>query len=107
MQNGLLVKGWPIVLDYEGFGVVVEVGESVNKFKVRDEMTGVVRVRFPGYMIFQEYLLRDKSITMKKPSNLLHEEVVMISVIIITVSMGLVVGAGLQVPEALLAPKDE
>lgn len=56
MQNGLLVEGWPIVLGCDASGVVVEVGEEVTKFQVGAGVFGCVRVGFPGYMTFQEFV---------------------------------------------------
>ena len=56
MQGGLLVEGWPIVLGCEASGVVVEVGKDVTMFKAGDGVFGCVRVGFPGYMTFQEYV---------------------------------------------------
>jgi len=56
MQGGLLVEGWPIVLGCDASGVVVDVGKDVTMFKAGDAVFGCVRVGFPGYMAFQEYV---------------------------------------------------
>ena len=56
MQGGLLVEGWPIVLGCEASGTVAEVGKDVTMFKPGDGVFGCVRIGFPGYMAFQEYV---------------------------------------------------
>jgi NADPH:quinone reductase-like Zn-dependent oxidoreductase len=90
-STGMLVTAWPIVLGCDASGVVVAIGEHVEKFKIGDQVFGCTRLGAPGYSTFQEYVrhslspwygtvthasqfIMDEAITFLKPHNLSTEQ---------------------------------
>lgn len=56
MQSGLLIDKWPTVLGCDASGIVVELGEAVEKFKIGDYVFGCTKFGGSDYMTFQEYV---------------------------------------------------
>ena len=55
-MTGMMITSFPIVLGADASGIVVEVGESVTKFKIGDAVFGCTVLGTPGYSPFQEFV---------------------------------------------------
>ncbi|KAH8596183.1 chaperonin 10-like protein [Bisporella sp. PMI_857] len=97
--TGLLVTAWPIVLGCDASGVVVKVGEGVEKFKAGDGVFGCAQLGVPGHGTFQEFFLMDEGLAFKRPTNVSAEEAATIGAGLMTASLGLLNSLQLQLPE--------
>lgn len=55
-MTGMMITEFPIVLGADASGLVVEVGESVTKFKIGDKVFGCTALGMVGYSPFQEFV---------------------------------------------------
>ncbi|RDW64759.1 hypothetical protein BP6252_10410 [Coleophoma cylindrospora] len=99
-SSGMLVTSWPVVLGCDASGEVVEVGKGVSKFKIGDHAYGCTRLGVPGYGTFQEYHLMDEKLAFKKPGNISVEQAATLGVGLLTASLGLIAGLGIEFPAA-------
>lgn len=70
---GLLDHSAPIILGWDVSGEVVAVGNGQNRFKVGDEVFGMVN--FPGHgKVYAEYVAAPADQLAHKPANITHQE---------------------------------
>ena len=63
----------PVILGWDVSGIITEVGSAVTKFKVSDEVFGMIN--FPGHgKAYAEYVAAPASDLAMKPANISHEE---------------------------------
>jgi acyl transferase domain-containing protein/thioesterase domain-containing protein/acyl carrier protein len=90
------IKDAIVPLGIEASGVVTAVGEGVERFKVGDEVLGVVPYAFASHARTADYAL------VHKPQSLSHEEACTIPITFLTAYYGLVRLAQLQPGERVL-----
>ncbi|MFS1511072.1 NADP-dependent oxidoreductase [Chengkuizengella sp. SCS-71B] len=91
---------FPVILGLDVAGIVKEVGASVTKFKVGDEVFSRPDIARNG--TYAEYVAVDEDYIAKKPSNLTFEEAASIPLVGITTYQSLVDTAGLKQRDKVL-----
>ena len=90
------IKDAIVPLGIEASGVVTAVGEGVTRFKVGDEVFGVVPYAFASHARTAEYAL------VRKPTSINHDEACTIPITFLTAYYGLVRLAQMQPGERVL-----
>ncbi|KAL4731747.1 hypothetical protein ACLX1H_000729 [Fusarium chlamydosporum] len=108
-HSGLLISEWPAIIGSDFAGVVVEVGPDTSRLKVGDYVCGVALLGRNRFAPFQQNFLVQEEIVLKKSPNVALEDSCTIGAGLLTSSLCLLAGLGLDLPRtAKKAPeKDE
>lgn len=91
----------PVVLGWDVSGIVVETGKSVTRFKVGDEVFGMVN--FPGLgNAYAEYIAAPASHLALKPANITHEAAAAATLAALTAWQAIVTEAKVQPGQRVL-----
>lgn len=100
-QYGQISKEPPIILGWDLSGEVVAVGEEVTKFKIGDEVFGMIN--FPGHgKAYAEYVAAPEAHLALKPAGISHQEAAAATLAALTAWQVLVHQAGIQAGQHVL-----
>ncbi|QGI69963.1 hypothetical protein CEK26_002296 [Fusarium fujikuroi] len=97
-HTGMMVNEWPAVLGSDGAGVVIEVGPDVTRLKVGDYVYSCAPVGQNRFTPFQEAYLAREDLLFKKGDNISLEDSCTIGACLLTSTLCLLSGAGLELP---------
>ncbi|KAI9771425.1 MAG: hypothetical protein M1840_002045 [Geoglossum simile] len=108
-STGILIPAFPTVLGCDASGIVEEVGQGVEGFRVGDRVCGCTRLGIQGHGTWEEYFLMDAIVTTPTPKNVSIEQASTLGVGTYTACLGLFDGLQIPLPDvaALPSPKDE
>ncbi|KAF4958298.1 hypothetical protein FGADI_2464 [Fusarium gaditjirri] len=97
-HTGMMVNEWPAILGSDGAGVVIEVGPEVTRLKVGDYVYSCAPVGQNRLTPFQDAYLAREDLLFKRGNNISLEDSCTIGACLLTSSMCLLGGAGLELP---------
>ncbi|MBC7946481.1 MAG: NADP-dependent oxidoreductase [Chitinophagaceae bacterium] len=101
VYNDLKSKNPFIILGWDVSGVVMEVGKNVTKFKVGDEVFGMVN--FPGHgRAYAEFVAARENDISKKPSNISHQEAAAASLAALTAWQAIVTNGKVKIGQRVV-----
>ena len=106
---GFAIKNYPTVLGSDCCGIVVAVGESVTKFKVRDRLTGFAGVIYNNdinHGAFQSYTILRDIATTKIPDSMSFEEGSIFPMAMATSLISFMVNLGLPKPSGSITAQE-
>ncbi|KAF5624487.1 zinc-binding alcohol dehydrogenase domain protein [Fusarium sp. NRRL 52700] len=98
-HTGMMVNEWPAILGSDGAGVVVELGPDVNRLKLGDYVYSCAPVGQNKFTPFQDAYLAQEDLLFKRGNNISLEDSCTIGACLLTSSICLLTGAGLELPE--------
>ncbi len=98
---GRLKEQSPLIIGWDVSGVITALGEGVTKYKVGDEVFGMVN--FPGHgKVYAEYVAAPESHLAMKPKNVSHEEAAAATLALLTAWQVLVTNAHIKAGQKVL-----
>ncbi|KAF4436708.1 hypothetical protein FACUT_6303 [Fusarium acutatum] len=98
-HTGMMVNEWPAILGSDGAGVVIEVGPDVARLKVGDYVYSCAPVGQNRFTPFQDAYLAREDLLFKRGNNISLEDSCTIGTCLLTSSLCLLGGAGLELPD--------
>ncbi|KAF5570800.1 zinc-binding alcohol dehydrogenase domain-containing protein [Fusarium phyllophilum] len=98
-HTGMMVNEWPAILGSDGAGIVIEVGPDVARLKVGDYVYSCAPVGQNRFTPFQDAYLAQEDLLFKKGSNISLEDSCTIGACLLTSSLCLIGGTGLELPD--------
>lgn len=100
--SGIIPERWPVILGWDGAGVVSSVGRRVTNFQQGDSVYAYVRKDFLGDGTFAEAIAVDASVVAKIPTNLSFAEAAAFPLAALTAWQGLFEHADLRGGQTVL-----
>ncbi|KAF5550068.1 zinc-binding alcohol dehydrogenase domain-containing protein [Fusarium napiforme] len=97
-HSGMMVNEWPAILGSDGGGVVIEVGPDVARLDVGDYVYSCAPVGQNRFTPFQDAYLAQEDLLFKLGDNISLEDSCTIGACLLTSTLCLLGGAGLEVP---------
>ncbi|KAI9883849.1 MAG: hypothetical protein M1823_004378 [Watsoniomyces obsoletus] len=98
LDYGLFVSSWPVVLGFDGAGIIEEVGSDVKDFKKGDEVFGHYDPDKSKRAAFQDYAVLDQTQIGLKPKDMSFEDAASVPVGFVTAAAAIHLGLDITLP---------
>ncbi|KAH7220294.1 chaperonin 10-like protein [Fusarium oxysporum] len=106
-HTGMMVNEWPAILGSDGAGVVIEVGPDVARLKAGDYVYSCAPVGQNRFTPFQDAYLAREDLLFKRGNNISLEDSCTIGTCLLTSSLCLLGGAGLELPGDVIKSQEK